>query len=135
MLSYCFYFPLEPVGIIPVMASASVVSGDSVDLSVHVDGDPPVSSAEITWTSPRGDLLNTTRSGVHLHRGGKQLSIEVVKLADSGTYHISITRSTTTFSASIHLTVLGMYDYVIMNWLLHKCVVTCGLCEMLHTLK
>lgn len=81
-------------------------------MSVHVAGDPPIASREIVWRSPSGEVLTMGSRRVHLHASRKQLTIQDVKLTDSGTYHVSITRDTA-FTASIHLTVFGEQFYFV----------------------
>ena len=75
----------------PVEPTREVIEGGTVDLRVYADGDPDLSSSEIRWHNPRGELI-TGDSRVSLHDTNKRLVVRQASLEDSGTYIVDVYR-------------------------------------------
>ena len=72
-----------------------VIIGGTAELSIYAAGDPPLSSREIRWRNPRGDII-TQDSRITLHNSNKRLVVRNATLEDSGSYRVEIYREVLT---------------------------------------
>ena len=89
------FLPPGSTAVCPADPTPEVVSGGTVNLEVYAAGDPPLSSTEIRWFNPRGELI-VADSRVSLHDSNKRLLVQNAGLADSGTYRVDIYREVLT---------------------------------------
>ena len=97
----------------PIDPTIEVVSGGTISLEVYAAGDPPLSSTDIRWFNPRGELIMGD-SRVLFRDSNKRLLVQNASLADSGTYRIDIYRGEVLAETTVELNVHGEYRLVVI---------------------
>lgn len=81
---------------LPVNSTVLASEGNTAELSVFAAADPPLSSDEIMWFSPRGELI-VSEDRMTFDNSSKTLVLRNVSLEDSGSYRVEIRREVVTF--------------------------------------